>query len=59
MFFKIGILKNSENFTEKQVKYAKFLRTPFFTEYVRWLLLRVLSLRKLLQQVVIHFAIFC
>ena len=59
MFFKIGILKNSENFREKQVKYAKFLRTPFFAEYVRWLLPRMSSVRKLLQQVVIHFAVFC
>ena len=55
MFFQIDVLKNFANFTGKHqcwslacnfiknrcfpVKFAKFLRTPFFTEHLRWLLL--------------------
>ena len=43
MFFKIGAPKNFVNFTGKHLcfplKFAKFLRTPFFTEHLRWLLL--------------------
>ena len=60
MFFKLGVLKNFANFTEKHlcqslllinfvrnrpqrrwfpVKFAKFLRTPFFVEHLRLLLL--------------------
>ena len=46
MFFKIGIPKNFTNFTGKHrcfpVKFAKFLRTPSFTEHLRWLLLSIL-----------------
>ena len=42
------------------VKFANFFRTDFFTEHVRWLLLIMLSVRKLLQHVVIQFAgFFC
>ena len=41
MFFIIGVLKNFAYFTGKHrcflVKFAKFLRTPFFTEHLRWL----------------------
>ena len=55
MFFQIDVLKNFANFTEKHqcwslasnfiknrcfpMKFANFLRTPFFTEHLRWLLL--------------------
>ena len=39
------------------VKYVNFFRTAFFTEHLRWLLI-MFSVRKLLQHVVIHFAIF-
>ena len=57
-YVKIGVLKNSGNFTEIKlfwsffffykkrlqhrcfsVKFAKFLRTPFLTEHLWWLLL--------------------
>ena len=50
MFFKMGVLKNFSNFTGPAtllkrlqhrrfpVKFAKFVRTPFFTEHLRWLL---------------------
>ena len=52
MFFKIGILRNFEKFHRKtpvleslfnkvkglEAKLAKFLRTPFFREHLRWLL---------------------
>ena len=58
MLFKIGILKNFANFTAKRVKYVEFSRTPFYTEYLWWLFLTMLSVRKLLQQAVIHFAVF-
>ena len=47
MFFKIGVLKNFSNSTGKlnwfPVKFAKFLRTPFFTKYFWWLLLKLIS----------------
>ena len=59
MFYKIGILKNFSNFTAKRVKYVEFSRTPLFKEYLRWLFLTMLSVRKLLQQAVIYFAVFC
>ena len=43
MFFKRGVPKNFVNVTRKHrcflVKFEKFLRTPFFTEHLRWLLL--------------------
>ena len=39
MFFKIGFLKNLANFIGKQKKFLNFLRTPFSTEHLRWLLL--------------------
>ena len=55
MFFKRDVLKNFANFTGKHqcwclvcnfitnrcfpVKFANFLRTPVFTEHLRWLLL--------------------
>ena len=46
MFFKIGVPKNFTNVTGKHrrfpVKFSKFLRTPFFTEHLRWLLLSML-----------------
>ena len=46
MFFKIGVPKNFADFTGKcrgfQVKYTKCLRTLFFTEHLRWLLLSML-----------------
>ena len=35
IFFKIGVLKNFAN----SVKFANFLKTPFFTEQLQWLLL--------------------
>ena len=45
MFFKIGVPKNFANFTGKHryfpVKFAKFLRTLFFIEHLRWLLLSI------------------
>ena len=41
------------------VKSANFFRTAIFTEHLRWLLLIMLSVRKLLLHVVIHFAVFC
>ena len=48
-FNKVSGLKAC-NFIEKRLqhrcfpmKFAKFLRTPFFTEYLRWLLLSVQS----------------
>ena len=46
MFLKIGVLKNFANFNFIKkilqhkcflMKFAKFLGTPFFTEYLRWL----------------------
>ena len=54
MFFKIAVLKNFTNFTEKHlgwslqcarfaVKFAKFLRIPFFTEHLPWLLLKIMK----------------
>ena len=46
MFFIIGLPKYFPNFTGKHrcflVKFAKFLRTPFFTEHLRRLLLSIL-----------------
>ena len=50
MFFKIGVLKNFAKFTGKHlcwswfliklhVNIVKFLRTAFFLEHLRWLLL--------------------
>ena len=46
MFFKIDVPKNLANFAGKHncflVKLAKFLRTPSFTEHLRWLLLSML-----------------
>ena len=46
MFFKIGFPKNFANFTGKYlcfpVRFGKLLRTPFFTEHLRWLLLCML-----------------
>ena len=43
MFFKIGVSEKFVNDTGKHrcfpVKFEKFLRTPFFTEHLRWLLL--------------------
>ena len=59
MFFETGALKNFAIFTGKHlcwilflrlqrrcfpVNIAKFLRTPFFTEHLRWLLLSSLTL---------------
>ena len=41
------------------VKFANLFRTAFFTEQLRWLLLIMLSVMKLLQHVVIDFALFC
>ena len=42
-----GVLKNFANFSGKHfwhrclpVRFAKFLRTPFFKEHLRWLLLK-------------------
>ena len=53
VFFKNGVLKNFAKFTGKhlrqslflnkvagQVDFAKFLRTPFFTEHPWWLRLK-------------------
>ena len=56
LFFKIGVRKNFVNFTRKHlfwslqhrcfpVKFAKFLRTPFFIEHLGWLLLNSISSR--------------
>ena len=73
MFFKIGALKNFTNFTRKHlklkkrlqrrcfpVKFCKVLRTPFFTEHLRWLVLEGVcegtSLLKILRSC--HFNIF-
>ena len=46
MFSKIVVPKNFANFTGKHrcfpVKFVKFLRTPFFTAYLQWLLLSIL-----------------
>ena len=46
MVFIIGVPKTFANFTGKHrcflVKFAKFLRTPFFGELLRWLLLSIL-----------------
>ena len=46
MFFKIDVPKNFANFTGKDrcvpVKFAKSLRTSFFTEHLPWLLLSIL-----------------
>ena len=39
MFFKIDVLKNLANFTGKHKGWSLFLRTPFLTEHLRWLLL--------------------
>ena len=48
MFFKIGLPKNFANFTRKHrcfpMKLTKFLRTSFFTEHLRWLLVSILLL---------------
>ena len=48
MFFKIGVPKNFANFTGIHrcfpVKFAKFLRTLFFTEHLRQLLRSILHL---------------
>ena len=54
ILFKKGVLQNFANLTEKHVcikkrlqhrcfsaKFANFLRTSFFTEYLRWLLLKL------------------
>ena len=50
MFLKISVPENFANFNFIKkilqhkcfyVKFAKFLGTPFFTEYLRWLLLYV------------------
>ena len=38
MFYKISVLKNFANFTGKHL-FRTFLRTPFLTEHLRWLLL--------------------
>ena len=51
MFFEICVLKNLlKNFIKKDtptqvfsVKFSQFLRTPFFTEHLRWLLLSFLK----------------
>ena len=40
------------------LKFANFFRIGFFTEHLRWLPLIMLSVRKLMQHVVIHFAAF-
>ena len=32
------------------MNFAKFLRTPFLTEHLRWLLLNILNLKKLQRQ---------
>ena len=76
MFFEIGVLKNLRSFTEKHmcwslfliklqascfpVKFRKFLRRPFVTEHLRWLLLEEVcegtSFVKILQSC--HFDIF-
>ena len=46
MFFKIDVPKHFANFAGKHrcfpVKFAKFLRAPFFTEHIWWLLLSML-----------------
>ena len=63
MFFKISVLKNrcpqTCNFIKKRlqhrcfpVKLGKFLRTPFLTEYLRWLLL-ILVITVRIKQVLI------
>ena len=55
MFFKIGALKSFAKFTGTLLKkrlrntcfpvnFAKFLRTPFFLEHLRWLLLERITL---------------
>ena len=41
--FTIFIIKKRLRYRCFPVKFAKFLRTPFFTEYLRWLLLMFLS----------------
>ena len=57
VFCKEGVLRNFVKFTRKHlcqslfiflercfpVNFAKFLRTPFLTKYLRWLLLRLRS----------------
>ena len=59
MFFKIGVLKNFTNFTGKHllkrfqhrcfpVKFTKFLRTPFFTEQLRWLVVHFITYERLI-----------
>ena len=46
MFFRIGVTKNFPNFAGKHerfpVKFSKFLRKPFYTEHLWWLLLSML-----------------
>ena len=46
MLFKIDVPKTLANFTGKHrcfpLKFAKFLKTTFFTEHLRWLLLSML-----------------
>ena len=52
MFFKIDVLKNLVNYAGKLlwlVKFEKFLRTPFVTEHLRWLVLLLQVLYKILQ----------
>ena len=43
MFFIVSVLKKAFNFIKKRLQHrrfsAKFLRTPFLTEHLRWLLL--------------------
>ena len=52
MFFIIGVLTNFANFTGKHlwwslqhkcfpVKFSRFLRKPFFTEHLQWLLMKI------------------
>ena len=52
MFLKIGVLKNLQFYQKKSpvqvlsCKFPKFLRTSFFTEHLRWLLLSFLKKSK-------------
>ena len=44
MFYKKGVLRNFAKFTGKRsfpVNFAKFLRIPFLTEHLWWLLLKI------------------
>ena len=49
MIFKIGVVKNLQFYLKETstdvfpVKFAQFLRTSFFTEHLRWLLLSFLK----------------